>query len=138
MVRDRAALWPAPLLDIGKAQPRRHRRGGDLARLQRQLQLLGRLGRRRQSDAPVAGQSVAQLLDQDRRRHGFRSTFRDWTEEATHYAHEVKEAALAHTVKNKTEAAYRRSDLFEKRREMMDAWAAYATGEAAKVVRIRA
>jgi integrase len=70
--------------------------------------------------------------------HGFRSTFRDWTEEATHYAHEVKEAALAHTVKNRTEAACRRSDLFEKRREMMDAWAAYATGEAAKVVRIRA
>lgn len=70
--------------------------------------------------------------------HGFRSTFRDWAEEATHYPHEVKEAALAHTVKNKTEAAYRRSDLFEKRREMMDAWAAWTAGAAAKVVRIRA
>ena len=70
--------------------------------------------------------------------HGFRSTFRDWAEEATHYPHEVKEAAPAHTVKSKTEAAYRRSDLFEKRREMMDVWAAYATGTPAKVMRIRA
>ena len=50
----------------------------------------------------------------------------------------MKEAALAHVVKNKTEAAYRRGDHFEKRRELMDAWAAYATGESAKVVRIRA
>jgi integrase len=70
--------------------------------------------------------------------HGFRSTFRDWAEEATHYPHEVKEAALAHTVKNKAEAAYRRSDLFEKRREMMDAWGAWATGSTGQVVRIRA
>jgi len=69
--------------------------------------------------------------------HGFRSTFRDWAEEATQYPHEVKEAALAHTVRNKTEAAYRRSDLFEKRREMMDAWGAYATGSARKVVMTR-
>ena len=70
--------------------------------------------------------------------HGFRSTFRDWAEEATHYPHEVKEAALAHTVKNKTEAAYRRSDLFEKRREMIDVWGAYAGGNIGTVVRIRA
>jgi integrase len=70
--------------------------------------------------------------------HGFRSTFRDWAEEATHYPHEVKEAALAHVVRNKTEAAYRRSDLFEKRREMMDLWAHYVTGGTAKVVRIGA
>jgi integrase len=54
--------------------------------------------------------------------HGFRSTFRDWAEEATSYPHEVKEAALAHTVKNKTEGAYRRTDLFDKRREMMREW----------------
>ena len=70
--------------------------------------------------------------------HGFRSTFRDWAEEATHYPHEVKEAALAHTLKNKTEAAYSRFDLFEKRREMMDAWGAYAVGDTARVLRIRA
>jgi len=70
--------------------------------------------------------------------HGFRSTFRDWSEEATNFPHEVKEAALAHTVKNKAEAAYRRTDLFEKRRAMMDVWAGHATEAGAKVVRIGA
>lgn len=70
--------------------------------------------------------------------HGFRSTFRDWAEEATGFAHEVKEAALAHAVKSKVEAAYRRTDLFEKRRDMMDAWASFATRAGAKVVRIGA
>lgn len=60
--------------------------------------------------------------------HGFRSTFRDWSEDATSYAHEVKEAALAHTVKNRVEAAYRRTDLFDRRRAMMDEWAAFVTG----------
>lgn len=54
--------------------------------------------------------------------HGFRSTFRDWAEEATAYPHEVKEAALAHAVQSKTERVYRRTDLFEKRREMMREW----------------
>lgn len=58
--------------------------------------------------------------------HGFRSTFRDWVEERTHTPHAVAEAALAHTVKNKTEAAYRRSDLFDKRRDLMNAWATFA------------
>jgi integrase len=57
--------------------------------------------------------------------HGFRSTFRDWAADQTAYAREVAEAALAHAVKDKTEAAYRRSDLFEKRARMMDAWARY-------------
>lgn len=60
--------------------------------------------------------------------HGFRSTFRDWAEEATGFPHEVKEAALAHAIRNKVEAAYRRTDLFEKRREMMAAWGAFAAG----------
>jgi integrase len=70
--------------------------------------------------------------------HGFRSTFRDWAEEATAFPHEVKEAALAHTLRNKVEAAYRRTDLFEKRRDMMDAWASFATGKGAKVMRLGA
>lgn len=60
--------------------------------------------------------------------HGFRSTFRDWTEEATAYPHEVKEAALAHKVNNAVAAAYRRTDLFEKRRALMDEWAAFCRG----------
>lgn len=57
--------------------------------------------------------------------HGFRSTFRDWSAEQTSYPRDVCEAALAHTNKDATEAAYFRSDLFEKRREMMNDWADY-------------
>ena len=57
--------------------------------------------------------------------HGFRSTFRDWAAERTNFPNEVVEAALAHAIENKTEAAYRRTDFFEKRRQLMDAWAEY-------------
>jgi integrase len=60
--------------------------------------------------------------------HGFRSTFRDWAEDETMYQHEVKEAALAHVVRSRVEAAYRRTDLFEKRRALMRDWAAFVTG----------
>lgn len=55
--------------------------------------------------------------------HGFRSTFRDWAGETTGFPREVIEAALAHGIKNKAEAAYARSDLFDKRRKLMEAWA---------------
>lgn len=58
--------------------------------------------------------------------HGFRSTFRDWTAETTDYPQEMAEMALAHTVGNKVEAAYRRGDMLEKRRAMMEAWAVHA------------
>jgi integrase len=54
--------------------------------------------------------------------HGFRSAFRDWAAERTNYPREVCEMALAHTIKNKAEAAYRRGDLFEMRRALMDDW----------------
>lgn len=57
--------------------------------------------------------------------HGWRSTFRDWAAETTAFAPEVAEKALAHTIKNKVEAAYRRGDLFDKRRPLMQAWANY-------------
>ena len=55
--------------------------------------------------------------------HGFRSTFRDWAAEETNHPREVVEAALAHMVQNKVEAAYARSDLFERRRRLMNEWA---------------
>lgn len=57
--------------------------------------------------------------------HGFRSSFRDWAAECTDFPREVVEMALAHTIKDKTEAAYRRGDLLAKRRELMQAWADY-------------
>src|SRR6202035_2115667 len=70
--------------------------------------------------------------------HGFRSSFRDWDEESTNYAGTVAEAALAHTVGDKVEAAYRRGDLFEKRRKLMAAWATFCTtpAEGEKVIPI--
>ncbi|OYV67631.1 MAG: integrase, partial [Acidiphilium sp. 21-66-27] len=58
--------------------------------------------------------------------HGFRSTFRDWAAEATDYRHEVVEAALSHTVSDKVVAAYRRTDFFDRRRDLMTDWARYA------------
>jgi integrase len=73
--------------------------------------------------------------------HGFRSTFRDWAAERTNFPREVAEMALAHTVGDAVERAYRRGDLFEKRRQLADAWARFCavplsvTGE--KVVALR-
>jgi integrase len=57
--------------------------------------------------------------------HGFRSTFRDWCAESTHFPSEVAEMALAHTVGDKVEAAYRRGDMFERRRRLMQQWATF-------------
>ena len=74
--------------------------------------------------------------------HGFRSTFRDWAAERTNYPREIVEAALAHTLENKTEAAYRRSTLVEKRRRLMQAWSDYCDRQVAigegEVVRLKA
>jgi integrase len=64
--------------------------------------------------------------------HGFRSTFRDWASERTNYPNEVCEMALAHAIGDKVEAAYRRGDLFEKRRAMMNDWAAFCAKSDAK------
>jgi integrase len=59
--------------------------------------------------------------------HGFRSAFRDWVAEQTNYSGEIAEVALAHTVANKVEAAYRRTDFLEKRRLLMRDWAGFCT-----------
>ena len=70
--------------------------------------------------------------------HGFRSTFKDWTSERTSFPNEVSEAALAHIVGDKVEASYRRGDLFDKRRKLMEAWAIYcAAPKVGKVVAFR-
>jgi integrase len=60
--------------------------------------------------------------------HGFRSTFMDWGHEVTHHPKEMLDIALAHTVDDKVEAAYRRGDMFEKRRKLMADWASYCAG----------
>jgi len=71
--------------------------------------------------------------------HGFRSTFSDWCAEQTSFPSEVREMALAHVVGDRVEAAYRRGDMFEKRRALAEAWAHYCDGEEpaeSKVVRL--
>jgi integrase len=69
--------------------------------------------------------------------HGFRSSFRDWAGDCTPVARDVVETALAHVIEDKTEAAYRRSDALETRRELMDSWLAYCEPKAGNVVAIR-
>lgn len=100
---------------------------------------------RRMNEASDGGSSP--WIDLDGREvvpHGFRSTFRDWASEATTFDRETAEAALAHTVKDKVEAAYRRGDQLEKRRRLMDAWAAFCakpskqSGEVIELAAMRA
>ena len=80
-------------------------------------------------ERPLSNMAMEMVLRRMRRSditvHGFRSTFRDWAAERTSFPREVAEAALAHVLKDKTEAAYQRGDLFEKRRRLMAQWAAH-------------
>ena len=80
---------------------------------------------------PLSNMAIFSVLDRMKRGditvHGFRSSFRDWAAEKTAFPAEVVEMALAHAIKDKTEAAYRRGALLEKRRELMLAWANYVT-----------
>jgi len=73
---------------------------------------------------------------EDITQHGFRSSFRDWCSEAARADREIAEAALAHVVGSKTERAYARSDHFDRRRDLMDAWARFATGQTGQVVQL--
>ena len=95
--------------------------------------------------ATLSNMSMLMLLRRmghaDLTAHGFRSTFRDWAAECTPFPNEVAEMALAHAIDDKTEAAYRRGALFEKRRRLMDAWAEYVAAtpvkQSKKVVALR-
>lgn len=82
---------------------------------------------------PLSGAAATKMLElmgRDETTHGFRSTFRDWASECTTHQNHVVEMALAHVVGNAVEAAYRRGDLFEKRRELMLAWNEYCEKDA--------
>ena len=139
-----AAAWTIPAARM-KAEP-----GAPLPLSPRALKILSaarKLGGDfifpgRTPDKPLSNMVFLMMLrrmDVETTAHGFRSSFRDWTSEQTNCPTDVCEAALAHVVKDKTEAAYRRGDLFEKRRQLMDAWARYcATKSQGEVVPIRA
>ena len=82
---------------------------------------------------PLSNMAMLSLLQRRMRLpgltvHGFRSSLRDWGAERTNFANEVLEMELAHVVSDKVEAAYRRGDLLEKRRQLAEAWAAYCAG----------
>ncbi len=79
---------------------------------------------------PISNMAMLKFLKTDMQRpsltvHGFRSSFRDWCAEQTNYPRELAEASLAHVLTDKTEAAYQRGDMLEKRRRLMQAWADY-------------
>jgi len=84
----------------------------------------------RSANTPLSSMAMLKFLGRmgrgDLTVHGFRSTFKDWASEQTSFPNELSEMALAHTIENKVESAYRRGDLLERRREMMEAWAAFA------------
>jgi integrase len=82
----------------------------------------------------MALEAVLRRAKVDVTTHGFRSSFRDWAGDNTPFARDVVEAALAHAIENKTEAAYRRSDALEKRRKLMAAWADFCTAKKTSVV----
>ena len=88
------------------------------------------------ADRPLSNMAMLMLLRRmgrgDLTAHGFRSTFRDWAAERTNFPAEVAEMALAHTVSDKVEAAYRRGDLFQKRRQLAEAWATFCAAPPAK------
>ena len=88
---------------------------------------------------PLSNMAMLMLLERMGKRgaltaHGFRSSFSDWASEVSPFSSELRETALAHTIGNKAEAAYRRGDALEKRRAMMEAWAQWCGPKAANVV----
>jgi integrase len=90
-------------------------------------------------DKPMSDMTLTKLLRDMKEpftAHGFRSSFRDWVSETTQFQGELAEAALAHTIENKVEAAYRRGNLLEKRRKLMHAWGTYCDGTGTRVVRL--
>ena len=139
-------MWiiPADRMKAGKE----HR----IALSSRSMVILEEMAAIRQSDYIFAGSSVAKglgigtmrrlllALGHDCTVHGFRSTFRDWAAEKSNHSHEICEMALAHTIANKSEAAYRRGDLLEKRRALMSDWMRFLelpTHQKAKVIPIK-
>lgn len=95
----------------------------------------------RSINAPLSDMSFLMTLrrmEVDVTGHGFRSSFRDWASERTNFSNEVCVMALAHAIADKTEAAYRRSDLFDKRRELMETWANFVTETGGAVIPLRA
>jgi integrase len=137
-----AGLWTIP------AERMKARREHRVALSNRALAIVKELSAARCSEyvfsgqkagKPLSNMAMLMLLERMGRRrtitsHGFRSTFSDWASEVSPYSSELRETALAHTIGNKAEAAYRRGDALEKRRAMMEAWSAWCEPKEQNVV----
>jgi len=135
------AKWPEFDLDAGlwtiPAERMKARKEHRVALSKRALAIVKELSTAKSSDyifpgqkpkRPLSNMAMLMLLERMGKRgnitsHGFRSTFSDWASEVSPFSSELRESALAHTIGNKAEAAYRRGDALEKRRAMMEAWA---------------
>ena len=141
-IDDKAAVWTVPSTRM---------KAGREHRVALTPMVLALLGERGEPDALVFPSpsypqkalsdmtltAVLRRMDRsDLTAHGFRSSFRDWGGETTNHAREVIEAALAHGLKDKAEAAYARGDLFVKRRRLMEDWAAFLAKPAGEVVAV--
>lgn len=126
------ATWEEFDLDAGVwLRPAEHMKAGVAHRVPLvpdAIEILRKLPRKK-PPFPLSENGMLNLLQEHLKQpytvHGFRSSFRDWGSEETHFSKEALEMALAHTIRNPTEAAYRRGDLLDKRRELMTAWANY-------------
>lgn len=128
------ALWTIPGERMKAGRPHRVPLSGEALRLLESLpNRKGLLFPGQRKGKPLSNMAMTMCLRKlkhpDLTVHGFRSTFRDWAAEETHYPNIVAEQALAHVVGNAVEAAYRRGDLLEKRRALMTDWAAYCTSK---------
>ena len=127
-----ARVWTIPMTRMKSKREHRVPLSGRAVEILEAARRLGD-GRRQlvfpsRGDNPISVTRLARMLQNlkvEAVPHGFRSSFRDWAAERTNHPREVVEAALAHAVGNQTEAAYARSDLLERRRQLMNEWAAY-------------
>lgn len=150
----REKLWTVPATRIKSGKEHRAPLSGRAFEILKELKRAhgcedaeGYVFEGREQGRPLSNMAFLMLLRRmgraDLTAHGFRSTFRDWCAERTNFPSEVAEMALAHAVGDKVEAAYRRGDLFDKRRALMEAWARYCSSPipvqkiTGKVIRIR-
>ncbi len=138
-----SATWAIPAERMKMARPHRVPLSGRALEILREAEALrGPSGLLFPSmrDKPLSDMTLSKLVKElgfDADVHGFRTSFRTWAQEQTNFPREVAEAALAHVVRDKSEAAYARSDVFEKRRKMMESWAGYLDGMNAEVLALR-
>ncbi len=125
-----AKVWTVPAGRMKAGNEHRVPLSGPAVDLLRGLERSGEFVFAGERRATLSNMALLMLLRRmghaDLTAHGFRSTFRDWAADCTNYPREVAEAALAHTITNKVEASYRRSDLFDKRQPLMAEWATFA------------